>query len=137
MKTAVLLLFSVLAAAQPLTSIEVRGKKVIDDAVAALGGQKFLSMEDRIESGRAYSFYRDQISGLSIATIFTRYLTVAEGKTGEDLGVWEREAFGKNEESGYVLFRENKGWEVTFHGDKEMDTDRFDRYRDTTLHDVL
>jgi hypothetical protein len=137
----VLLAFSVLAAAQPVaspvTSIEKRGKQVIDDAVAALGGQKFLSMEDRIESGRAYSFYRDQISGLSIATIYTRYLTVAEGKTGEDLGVWEREAFGKNEESGYVLFRENKGWEVNYHGDKEMEDDRFNRYRDTTLHDVL
>src|SRR5580658_9872962 len=76
-----LLLFSMsVATAQPLTSIEKRGKQVIDDAVAALGGQKFLSMEDRIESGRAYSFYRDQISGLSIATIYTRYLTVAEGK---------------------------------------------------------
>ncbi len=87
-----------LAAAQTVTSIEQRGKKVIDDAVAALGGQKFLSMEDRIESGRAYSFYRDKISGLSIATIYTRYITVPTGKTGEDLGVREREAFGKNEE---------------------------------------
>jgi hypothetical protein len=133
----VFLLLSMLAAAQPVTSIEKRGKQVIDDAVAALGGQKFLSMEDRIESGRAYSFYRDQISGLSIATIYTRYLTVAEGKTGEDLGVWEREAFGKNEDEGYVLFRENKGWEVNYHGDKELENDRFDRYRDTTLHDLL
>src|SRR5580698_3236383 len=141
MKSAVFLFFSVVAPAtslaQPLTSIEVRGKKVIDDAVAALGGQKFLSMEDRIESGRAYSFYRDQISGLSIAKIFTRYLTVAAGKTGDDLGVWEREAFGKNEESGYVLFREDKAWEVNYHGSNELDKDRFDRYRDTTLHDLL
>ena len=30
-------------------------------------------MQDRVESGRAYSFYRDQISGLSIATIYTQY----------------------------------------------------------------
>ncbi len=137
MRTVVFLLFSVLATAQPLTNIEKRGKQVIDDAVAALGGQKFLSMEDRIESGRAYSFYRDQISGLSIATIYTRYLTVAEGKTGEDLGVWEREAFGKNEDAGFVLLRENKGWDVNFQLNKEMDQDRFDRYRDTTLHDIL
>jgi hypothetical protein len=29
-------------------------------------------MEDRVVSGRAYSFYRSQISGLSVATIYTR-----------------------------------------------------------------
>jgi len=139
MKVAVsLLLLSTLAAAQgPVTSKEVRGKRVLDDAVAALGGQKFLTMEDRIETGRAYSFYRNQLSGLSIATIYTRYVTVAEGKTGSDLGVWEREAFGKNEDSGYVLFREDRGWEVNYHGFTEMEKDRFDRYRDTTLHDIL
>jgi hypothetical protein len=140
MKAPVLFLFAALAAAQPavpLTNIEVRGKRVIDDAVAALGGRKFLSMEDRIESGRAYSFYRDQLSGLSIATIYTRYVTVAEGKTGSDLGLQEREAFGKNEDSGYVLFREDRGWEVNYHGFKQVEDDRFDRYRDTTLHDIL
>src|SRR5262249_223827 len=133
-----LLLITALAAAQgPATSKELRAKRVIDDAVAALGGQKFLSMEDRIESGRAYSFYRNQLSGLSIATIYTRYVTVGEGKTGNDLGVQEREAFGKNEDSGYVLFREDRAWEVNYHGFMEMEKDRFDRYRDTTLHDIL
>ncbi len=140
MKVPVFLLFAAFAAAQPaapVTSIEARAKRVIDEAVAALGGRKFLSMEDRIESGRAYSFYRDQLSGLSIATIYTRYVTVAEGKTGSELGVLEREAFGKNEDSGYVLFRENRGWEVNYHGFKEVESDRFDRYRDTTLHDIL
>src|ERR1700722_3357196 len=86
---------------------DARAKKAIDDAVAALGGQRFLTMEDRVESGRAYSFYRDKISGLSIATIYTEYLNVAPDKTGRDLGVREREVFGKTEEYGYTLFREN------------------------------
>ena len=46
-----------------------RGKRVIDEAVAALGGDKFLTMQDRVESGRAYSFYRDRLTGLSVAKI--------------------------------------------------------------------
>jgi hypothetical protein len=114
-----------------------KARKVIDDAVAALGGQRFLTMSDRVESGRAYSFYRDQISGLSIATIYTQYTSVPPDKTGHDLGMREREVFGKNEEYGYVLFRENGAWEVTYKGARELDDERVERYHRTTLNDVL
>jgi hypothetical protein len=93
-------------------------------------------MADRIESGRAYSFYRDQLTGLSVARIYTRYLTVAKGKSGEDLGVRERQAFGKDEDSS-VLFTENAGWEISWRGAKEMPKDRFERYRDTTLRNIF
>ena len=91
-----------------LTASDARAQKVIDDAIAALGGDAFLNMEDRVESGRAYSFYNDRLSGLSIAKIYTRYITVAAGRTGQDLGVRERQAFGKNEDSATVL-REDGG----------------------------
>lgn len=124
-------------AAQPLSQTEKRARQVIDDAVAALGGPKFLAMQDRVETGRAYSFYRDSISGLSQAKIFTRYIPVPGGKTGDDLGVQEREAFGKNEEYGYVLFREDKGWEVTYRGPNEIEDERWERYRRTTLNDLF
>ncbi|HEX5431755.1 MAG TPA: hypothetical protein VFW83_07300, partial [Bryobacteraceae bacterium] len=105
--------------------------------IAALGGENFLKMKDRIEAGRAYSFYREQISGLSIATIYTQYLPVDRNKTDEDLAVREREAFGKNQDSGYVLFRKDNGWEVTFRGPKELPKDQLQRYRDTVFHDIL
>jgi hypothetical protein len=118
------------------TTAEKRGKAVIDDAIKALGGEKFLNMQDRIESGRAYSFYREELSGLSIAKIYTRYLTVAPGKTGEELGVRERQAFGKNEESA-VLLLETGGFEVSFRGSKAMQQERFDRYKDSTLRNIF
>src|SRR5580692_11745163 len=118
------------------TQAEKRGKQLIDQAVQALGGENFLNMQDRIETGRAYSYYRDQISGLSIAKIYTRYITVAPGKSGEEVAQREREAFGKNEDSS-VLFTENGGWEVNWRGSKELEKDRLDRYRDTTLRNVL
>jgi hypothetical protein len=118
------------------TQAEKRGKQLIDQAVQALGGENFLNMQDRIETGRAYSYYRDQISGLSIAKIYTRYITVAPGKSGEEVAQREREAFGKNEDSS-VLFTENGGWEINWRGSKELEKERLDRYRDTTLRNVL
>ena len=55
---------------------EQRGRKVVDDAIAALGGDAFLHVQDRTEIGRAYSFYDSKMSGASpVAKIYTRYLT--------------------------------------------------------------
>src|SRR5689334_19293645 len=78
------------------TNLE-RGKRVIDESVAALGGNHFLGMQDRVEFGRAYSFYREELSGLSFAKIYTRYLTRPEPPVAGFFGIREREAFGKKE----------------------------------------
>lgn len=118
------------------TQAEIRGKKIIDDAVTALGGNTFLTMADRTEYGRAYSYYHDQISGLSIAKIYTRYLAVPPSKSGEDLGQREKEVFGKTEDTS-VLFLENAGWDISWRGTRTMEQERFDRYRETTLRNVL
>jgi hypothetical protein len=133
----VCLLLTVFAmAGHAQSAAEVRGRKIINDAVAALGGDKFLNMEDRIESGRAYSFYLEKLTGLSIAKIYTRYQSVTLGKSGEELGVRERQAFGKNEDSS-VLFREDGAWEITFRGSKPLEKERVDRYHDTTLRNFF
>jgi hypothetical protein len=118
------------------TKAEIRGRKIVDEALAALGGNTFLTMMDRTESGRAYSYYHDQISGLSIAKIYTRYLTVAPAKSGEELGQKEKEVFGKTEDTS-VLFLEKEGWDISWRGSKQMEQDRFDRYRESTLRNVL
>lgn len=124
------------AQSPPLIPADPRAKKVIDDAVAALGGRKFLDMEDRVESGRAYSFYRDTLSGLSIAKIYTRYVTVNPLKSDEELGVRERQAFGKNEDS-VVVFRQEGAANINWRGAKELPAEDFTRYRDTTLHNIF
>ena len=51
-----------------------RGKRSSRRRSPRMGGDKFLEMKDRVETGRAYSFYRDRLTGLSIAKIYTRYL---------------------------------------------------------------
>lgn len=111
-----------------------RGRKVVMDSLAALGGDRYLAMEDRIEGGRAFSFYREQISGRSIAKIYTRYL--APGRPAE-LAVRERQAFGKNEDSAILFLESGEGWEVTFRGARPLPKDQLERYKRTTLHNVF
>lgn len=113
-----------------------RGKRVIDDAIKALGGDKFLTMQDRIESGRAYSFYREQLSGFSRATIYTRYLTRPEPPEPGFHGQRERQAFGKDEDSA-VLFTDEGGYEVTFRGARPLPDEIADRYRETMFRNIF
>jgi len=70
-----------------------RGKRVVDEAIAALGGDAFMRVQDRVETGRAYSFYNGRISGLSIAAIYTRYLSNPGPPVIGRLEVEEKEAF--------------------------------------------
>ena len=125
------------ASALPILAetIQERGKRVVDDCVAALGGPKFFAMHDRVETGRAYSFYREQLIGLTIARIATRYYDKVEDP-GKTLAVVEREDFGKKFDYG-VLFAQDEAYEITFRGARPLAEDRFQRYKITTLYDVF
>src|SRR5262245_21223264 len=92
-----------------------RGKRVVQEALAALGGDAFLRVEDRVESGRAYSFFREQLKGLSVAKLYTRYLIRPEPPVPGQVYVRERQSFGKDE-SNYLVFNETGSWEVTYKG---------------------
>jgi hypothetical protein len=110
-----------------------RGKRVVDESLAALGGDKFLGMTDRVENGRAYSFYRERLTGLAIAKIYTRYRAVPNAK----LQVEERETFGKKEESIVLFMPSGEAYELTYRGARPLPEDRTVRYVDTTTHNVL
>ncbi|HEX4594489.1 MAG TPA: hypothetical protein VH157_09445 [Bryobacteraceae bacterium] len=111
-----------------------RGKRVVNECLDALGGDRYLKMENREEAGRAYSFYREQLSGLSIAKIYTRYYPVPD--PAHELAVRERENFGKKEDFG-VLFTDKEAWDVTYRGARPIEADRFTRYKETTLRDIF
>jgi hypothetical protein len=113
-----------------------RGKRVVQEALAALGGDAFLKMEDRVEAGRAYSFYRGELAGLSTAKIYTRYITPPAVPEPGKLYLREREAFGKDE-ADWVLFTEQGAWEVTFRGAAPLADERVERFRDSTRRNVL
>ena len=128
-----LLLLSLPGAAQ--TSAE-RARRVVDEAIQALGGQAFLQMRDRIEEGRAYSFYREELSGLARARLLTRYLTPPDPPTSKFVGVRERQAFGK-EETAFVLLGEDYGYDVTFRGARKLPEASLERFRESTLRNVF
>ena len=113
-----------------------RGKRVIDQALAAMGGERFLQMQDRVEAGRAYSFYREQLSGLSLAKIYTRYLIRPEPPVPGFIGVRERQAFGKNEDSA-VLFTDGNAYDITFRGARPLPAPLQERFRETTLRNIF
>jgi len=109
-----------------------RGKRVVDAALQAMGGDAFLHMQDRVEAGRAYSFFRQELTGLSLAKIYTRYLAPSPG----DVSQRERQAFGKGEYDA-VLFNENGAWELTFRGARPLPDERLQTYRDSALRNIF
>src|SRR4051794_19538123 len=135
MKLSGLLIFAFALTAGGAAAAETaqqRGKRVVDDALKAVGGDAYLAMQDRVESGRAYSFYREKLEGLSIAKIYTRYLTPQPGK----ISVRERQNFGKDEYAG-ILFNEQGGWEITFRGARPLEAKRLENWRDGTLRNIF
>jgi hypothetical protein len=112
-----------------------KGKRLVNECLQALGGDRYLKMETRVESGRAYSFYRDKLTGLSIAKIYTRYDSGVTD-TAHDLAQHERENFGKKEDYG-VLFGAKEAWDITFQGARPIAGDTYARYKETTLRDVF
>ena len=114
-----------------------RGKRIVDEAIAALGGDNFLHVQTRIETGRAYSFYSDQLSGLSLAKIYTRYLEPSGPPKAGVLLEEERQGFGKEEQDGFVLFTTNAGWEVTFHGARPLEDQRIEDHKEAALRNIF
>jgi hypothetical protein len=127
-------LFSFAAPALLLADRQTVGKQLLADALAALGGPAFLAMNDRTESGRLYSFYRERLAGLTRARIYTRY--GAEPKPGE-LAVRERQSYGKDREDYAVLFEETAGYQVSNRGARPLAPDVWERYQDTTLRNIF
>ncbi len=135
MRFLLVLLLGVNAAAQTVGD-PGRARRVIDDALRALGGDAFLKMVDRTEEGRAYSFYREQLSGLSRARVYTRYLTRPEPPPAGYIGQRERQAFGKKGDV-YIVFNEQGGFEITYRGAKPLPPETMERYKDGLLHSIL
>jgi hypothetical protein len=114
---------------------EQRGKRVVDECLQALGGDRYLNMQNRVEAGRAYSFYRERISGLSIATIYTRYDSGVTDTT-HNLAQHERDNYDKKQDYG-TLLTDKEAWDITYRGARPLPADRFARYKDTTLRDIF
>ncbi len=130
----ILLLAVLLCAAQ---TSEERGRRLLQQTLEALGGPRFRSMQDRVETGRAYSFYREELSGLARATIYTHYLKAPDPPSAGALLLRERQSFGNNEDRGAVLFTGEAGYQITFRGARPLPPETLERFRESTLHNVF
>ncbi len=119
-------------------TMEDRGKRLVQEAIAALGGDNFLNVRNVVENGRMYSFYREKIEGLAIATLYLEY---RQPSKPDQLAVAERESFVKHEKSTRefyaVLFTPSEAWDISFRGARPLPSDRFPRYKLTVTHDVF
>ena len=110
-----------------------KGKDIFDRSLAALGGDKFLNMHYRQASGRIYSFFRDELSGLDVAKIYTEYLDSAPK---EGVAIRERQLLGKKGDYSF-LFLPKEAWDITFRGARPMEDEKWERYMRTTQNDIL
>jgi len=113
-----------------------RGKRVVMEALQALGGDAYRKMEDRVESGRAYSFDDNRLSGLSVVKIYTRYLVQPAIPEAGKIYVRERQGFGKDEFQTY-LFSDEGAWEITFRGARPLPDERVALYKDSLRRNIL
>jgi len=127
------------AAGIPATSVcaadspRDKGRRLAEKVIGGLGGDGFRNMHTRTEIGRAYSFYREQLTGLSIARIYTRYEDSVEGGGLREV---QRQVFGKKQEDA-VIFTASEAFDVTYRGAKPLTDERVKQFRETTLHDIF
>lgn len=122
--------------------IEIRGKEIVDASLAALGGPRFLAVNDRLEEGRAYSFNNERITGLARARIQTLYLPKPSPNKAGFFGQRERQSYARKAKDkefneAYYLYLEDKAYDVTYRGAKELEPLAVERFRMSTLLNVL
>jgi len=133
--TAVGSVFLALCLSLHAESPQERGKRIVNECLDALGGQQFMNVQSREVAGRVYSFYREKLSGLDFANIYTRFDSEVTDTT-HVLAVRERQNFGKKQDYG-TLFQEKAAYNISFRGAQPLPDDRWERYKDTTFSDIF
>lgn len=112
-----------------------RAQRVVDECVKALGGNAFLTMQDRTETGRMYSFDMGtgKMGGGIYVTLYTQYLTPVPGKFAMRI----RQIFGLHQDEGGVLITPENGWDISFHGARPMDDETFANYKDSAIRGIF
>jgi hypothetical protein len=123
---------------------EQKGKRVVDEAVAAMGGPAYLNMQNRVETGRIYSSYNDKVSGMAADALYTNYLPLPNPPEPGFLGVRVRDARGRKPEDvtgkrqdDVILYIDGTGYEVTFRGARPLSDIVVMQFKVATLHSVF
>jgi hypothetical protein len=130
---ALLAVLTLLAGSRPAPAAESRqeqGKQLVLKSIEALGGDEFLKMKNLTQAGRAYAFYRQDLSGLAVFTRYETYEALPDDPPRDWLPVSRRDVYTEKGDY-YALFKNGQGWEVTFRGARPLPKERVEQYRDS------
>lgn len=116
--------------AVPADSRQEQGKQLVLESLKTLGGDAFLKMRNLTQSGRAYAFYRQDLSGLAVFTRYENYEPLPADAPPDWLPVSRRDVYTEKGDY-FALYKNGKGWEVTFRGARPLPKDRVEQYRDS------
>jgi hypothetical protein len=125
-----LILLATAHPAPPADSRQEQGKQLVLESITALGGDAFLKMRNLTQSGRAYAFYRQDLSGLAVFTRYENYEPMRADAPRDWLPVSRRDVYTEKGDY-YALYKNGQGWEITFRGARPLPKDRVEQYRDS------
>jgi len=123
-----------------------KAKDLIDKAIAALGGQAYLTSKNRVEEGRFYSFYHGASRGAG--TLYRMYRQFPDKERFEVLkrtaklipiplvGVIVVTGHAKDKEDLVLIHDGDKGYEITYKGTAAEDHKATDAYVRRRLHSL-
>jgi hypothetical protein len=115
-------------AVNPADENSRKAKALIDQAIAALGGQTYLTIRDREQQGRGYGFHHGRAEGGG--NVFWDFIEYPDK---------ERIEITKERDVAQ-LYVANKAWEITYKGPRPIDPKDLDQYvrrRHFSLDSVL
>ena len=132
MRKWIILLLLVAAAAQSAAPTQspaqddnqAKARAILDQMIAALGGQAYLTYQDISQEGRTYSFYQGKASGAG--TVFWRFWK------------WpDKDRFEFTKQRDVVqIFNGSDAWEITFRGTAFIPKDKADDFQRRRAHSL-
>lgn len=116
---------------------EQKGRSLVEKVIDGLGGDAFRNMQTRTETGEAYSFYRNEITGLSVAHIYVKYLPADARVPKDGVRMVEREVFGKKQDDAVIFTKGGEAYDVTFRGAQPLADSKIKQFHDTAILDVF
>lgn len=100
----------------PVDETETRGQQMLSAAIAALGGGKYLSVQDFTVTGRFYQIFHGVTSG---AAVFVQYVKYPDK---------ERQEIGKKKES-IIINSGDQGWDIDYRAVRALTGEQVENYR--------
>ncbi len=115
---------------------QAKGRRLVDEAFEAIGGDEFLKIRTQAREGRAYSFYNRQVRGQSQITIYDRFDDMQPDQSERWLPFSRREIYTQKGDY-YALFLHGEGYEVTYRGVVPQPEEYMERFRLSSRRDIF